>query len=934
MRLPTGIALLALFAVTAGAVADVYFQRENSFYSDPNSIYRTQQVDFEPIPPAGSDVTVTITVNGDFAGSSKWFSCRFGDTFINSGTVTQLPGSKTIPAASELLKTDGTTQCSCCLYDRLIFSIDRDDFNAERSASGLLQFTAHIPNGVDNVRRMCEACSLTCCTGTQDRANPVACISQSYISVQLDYTPAECVDNGDCDDGDFCNGIETCDGNNECQPGSNPCPGQLCCETIDACRNICCNDANCPGGQHCDLTADECITCLIDSECNPGEFCNDGVCGTAVSCTTDPQCTPQNPAPCVNYSCAEEVDLTIATFDGAPGYTETGTGWMSTAPVQNACIPGTSFRYADLTANPSATGVATWSMPIDPSKPGEYEIFVCYQQSAARSRHVEYIINAPGGPYIVVKDQRLIVSPAEPHSYSLGTFAYAGGETASVSLRLADVQLESWGTLVIADTVRFLRRSACVHTALPNGTACGDGLYCTGDETCDQGVCIESGEPCAAGYVCEEISQACLPDCNGNEVDDAVDIASANSQDCNANEVPDECDLAQPFIFVDSGPLSPVIDGTILSFTVPQAPPALDDVTMGFSAIADLSTSVEYLDVQINGTLVGQVFGASGSDCPQSPSIDQLFVPFAEYNTLLTGGDALIELVPSYEVENICPSTFVEATILYEAFKDTNGNTVPDACEPPDFDGNGYVDLQDFAAFQNCLGMSDGACVDAFDRAAPQDGVVTDGDLPFFVTYLTGPTSGFQMLMGGEGGGEGMSTLMGSESFATGSGSQSAESSTELTASLALEVQPVGGGDALTVLQADTEYELHYHAGNDAIRGLVVFAISTNSMSSAAAADSADSGEWSQAGNFVFTDLRAENPPAAAPDLDEGYYRFGSIIDGFWGDTTTASNAGRLFNFTTGSAGELILQGDLIGDSDGAIVTMHDTLKLVVVAGE
>jgi len=31
-------------------------------------------------------------------------------------------------------------------------------------------------------------------------------------------------------------------------------------------------------------------------------------------------------------------------------------------------------------------------------------------------------------------------------------------------------------------------------------------------------------------------------DCNGNEIDDAVDIASAPGSDCNANDVPDECE--------------------------------------------------------------------------------------------------------------------------------------------------------------------------------------------------------------------------------------------------------------------------------------------------------------------------------------------------------------------------------------------------------
>jgi len=36
----------------------------------------------------------------------------------------------------------------------------------------------------------------------------------------------------------------------------------------------------------------------------------------------------------------------------------------------------------------------------------------------------------------------------------------------------------------------------------------------------------------------------CAPDCNGNGIDDAEDIANGTSLDCNGNGVPDECDIA------------------------------------------------------------------------------------------------------------------------------------------------------------------------------------------------------------------------------------------------------------------------------------------------------------------------------------------------------------------------------------------------------
>jgi thiosulfate dehydrogenase len=40
------------------------------------------------------------------------------------------------------------------------------------------------------------------------------------------------------------------------------------------------------------------------------------------------------------------------------------------------------------------------------------------------------------------------------------------------------------------------------------------------------------------------LTAECFPDCNGNGVDDATDIAGGTSQDCNANGIPDECDIA------------------------------------------------------------------------------------------------------------------------------------------------------------------------------------------------------------------------------------------------------------------------------------------------------------------------------------------------------------------------------------------------------
>jgi len=45
-----------------------------------------------------------------------------------------------------------------------------------------------------------------------------------------------------------------------------------------------------------------------------------------------------------------------------------------------------------------------------------------------------------------------------------------------------------------------------------------------------------------------------ITDCNGNNIDDAIDIANSTSQDCNNNAIPDECDIANGAEDFDGGP--------------------------------------------------------------------------------------------------------------------------------------------------------------------------------------------------------------------------------------------------------------------------------------------------------------------------------------------------------------------------------------------
>ncbi len=92
-----------------------------------------------------------------------------------------------------------------------------------------------------------------------------------------------------------------------------------------------------------------------------------------------------------------------------------------------------------------------------------------------------------------------------------------------------------------------------------DAAACDDGLFCTGVETCEDGICVSSGDPCdAVGLACDEVDDVCRCSaaiacddgifCNGSE--DCVDgvcvagtpIDCSDGIDCTADvcsEIPD-----------------------------------------------------------------------------------------------------------------------------------------------------------------------------------------------------------------------------------------------------------------------------------------------------------------------------------------------------------------------------------------------------------
>ena len=128
--------------------------------------------------------------------------------------------------------------------------------------------------------------------------------------------------------------------------------------------------------------------------------------------------------------------------------------------------------------------------------------------------------------------------------------------------------------------------------------------------------------------------------------------------------------------------------------------------------------------------------------------------------------------------------------------------------------------------------------------------------------------------------------------------------------SLAFEVQPLGGGEPVTVLAPHTTYELHYEAGYKRVDFYILFAVATSADQGFTDAAPPEAGDWSSAGDFQFVDIEAElDELIPAPGYPEGYYRTHLIVDDFWPDTDRYTGpAGHLCNFTTDSAGVLNLE--------------------------
>jgi hypothetical protein len=163
----------------------------------------------------------------------------------------------------------------------------------------------------------------------------------------------------------------------------------------------------------------------------------------------------------------------------------------------------------------------------------------------------------------------------------------------------------------------------------------------------------------------------------------------------------------------DSGELSPIGKNSPQSYIIMNAPRAMEDVSLTFTAHADLSASYEWIDVEINGVFITRLFEDDSEDCANPPNEASIVLPVNVFNTFLEDGpNVLITMTASDEVSSTAcgGASYIEVSVNYQGLwlLDKNNNGIPDDCEClGDVDGNGKVNIDDLFRVLGLWGTCD-----------------------------------------------------------------------------------------------------------------------------------------------------------------------------------------------------------------------------------
>jgi hypothetical protein len=278
----------------------------------------------------------------------------------------------------------------------------------------------------------------------------------------LDCPP--CTEDDDCDDNNECT-LDFCrKGICEYQDIQSACDDGLFCTAGDVCSGGRCvgKDTPCPG-ERCDEERDACVECVLDADCDDGFFCNG-----AERCLPTGVCTA-GPAPCpMGKICDEDANECLSCNSNA----DCGDGDPCTT---DRCQEGGCVH----------TPVADGSPCND--------LLFCTRIDACF-----------GG---------VCVGSGDP--CPAGRTCHEDRNTCVECLLDADCDDDNPCTTEGCDA------SAAVCFRGSNTDPCDDGLFCTVDDRCKDGVCTGLPRPCAGGAPCNEATMQCAQCADDADCDDA-----------------------------------------------------------------------------------------------------------------------------------------------------------------------------------------------------------------------------------------------------------------------------------------------------------------------------------------------------------------------------------------------------------------------------
>jgi hypothetical protein len=383
-------------------------------------------------------------------------------------------------------------------------------------------------NGTDSCHSgSCSAHSGSPCPGPDGDANCAeSCNEQGKTCNAPDPNGSP------CEDGLFCDGTDTCQSGHCSAHSGNPCPGpdgdancsETCSEPLKSCEGADANGSPCNDGIFCNGT-DSCLngSCSVhsgnpcpgpDGDANCSETCNEQ---TAACTAPDPDGSPCSDGSfcdgadsCSGGACSIHAGNPCPGPDGDANCSEScdENKHACTAPDPDgsACDDG---LFCDGTDTCAGGNCSQHSAPACPGPDGDSDCSESCSDSAAGCTGPD-----PNG------------SPCDDGIFCNGADFCQNGACSG----------HAGSPCPGADGDGNCSESCNENTKAcdapdPDGSACDDGVFCNGADSCDGGLCgFHPGDPCPGpngdgncSQSCNEQAKACEgPDPDGSACDDAV----------------------------------------------------------------------------------------------------------------------------------------------------------------------------------------------------------------------------------------------------------------------------------------------------------------------------------------------------------------------------------------------------------------------------